>query len=81
MEETGGVRRETEIGHGPAAARLAEDGDLVRVPPELRDVDLDPLQGGHQVTQALITLADQFNRGKNRIESKSYPAPPQSPDW
>ena len=48
--------RHWEVADTPAAGRLSEDGDLVRVPPEVSDIVPDPGEGRHHVLQALVTL-------------------------
>ena len=54
MEKATSQRRHVKVGAGPAAAGLTEDGDRVLVATELVDVGLDPLEGGHQVPEALV---------------------------
>ena len=40
----------SEAGGEAGSLPVAEDGDLVRVPPEVSDVELDPLEGSDEIT-------------------------------
>ena len=45
-----------EVGDGPAARGLAQDGHTLGVSPEPRDVGVGPLQRRHQVPQPLAII-------------------------